>query len=140
MHSSNNKRWLFWWEHQKISAPIPGNGANNGVSSGETEENIAKVFLGLTIITDESLTTDLRMDILHVVKSESPSQINLSKFQQSEIKILMDTTVMDKWGCRIYVLIKRIHNILENIRSNINIQKNKERNKTKRPILERYQN
>ena len=69
---------------KKSSAPSLENGANNGVSSGETAEKSAKGVVGLTITTADSSTADVPMDAVHVVQSESPRERNFSNFQQFE--------------------------------------------------------
>ena len=52
---------------KKSSAPSPENGANNGFKGGESPEKSDKGVVGLTITTDESITTYVPMDEFHVV-------------------------------------------------------------------------
>ena len=62
------------------SAPSPQNGANNGVSSRETAENISKGLADLIIATDEYSDADVLMDAVHVVQSDSPRERDFFNF------------------------------------------------------------
>ena len=51
----------------------------------------------------------------------------------------MAKTVTEKWGHGIYVWMKRVHTIFREMRSNINMQNNKERKNMNRMIAAIYQ-
>ena len=52
----------------------------------------------------------------------------------------MVTTVTEKWGRRIFVWMKRVHNVLNKMRSKINIQKKKDRKNMNLVLASKYQN
>ena len=65
---------------ENSSVPSQENGANNGVRSRETAEKSDKGMVGLTVITGESTTSDVPMDVVHVVQGDIPRRRNLSNF------------------------------------------------------------
>ena len=105
---------------------------NNGIISGETANYSAIGMVGISITNDESTTADVPMNVLHLVHNDIPIKRNLYSIQQCETKNMMSTTVREKLGHGISVWMKRFQNILNKIRSNINIQNNKDRNNIKR--------
>ena len=67
---------------ENSSAPSLENGANNGMSRGETAEKIDKGVVGLTFTTHESLNSYAPMDVLHVLHSESQRESKYYSFQK----------------------------------------------------------
>ena len=68
----------------------------------------------------------------HIVTFQDKGNFTASRSLRQ--KFMMATTVREKWGHVIPVWMHKVHNILNNMRSTINIQKNKERNNMK-PVV-----